>query len=128
LRYKILIALALFILIVPGLFLFNSCTQPEPSVDPKAAIVDQLYALEPNQFFIDKTTTALQNNGLTVDYYHGDEITVDFYRKLPELGFRYLHPKATNGNTPTMQWEIGLPRPKTVCLPSTLMIQLAWWI
>ena len=85
------IALASLILALPGFILLSACSAANPRVEAnKAAIVDQLYTLEPNQAFISEATTALQNNGFKVDYYKGDEITVDFYRSLPTLGYKLI--------------------------------------
>jgi len=54
----------------------------EPEVH-KAVLVDQLSLTFPNQSFIDKTTEILEQAGYTVDYYPGEEVTVEFYRNLP---------------------------------------------
>ena len=51
---------------------------------PRAAIVDQLSLTFPNQDFIEEATMTLERAGYVVDYYPGEEITVDFYRDLPE--------------------------------------------
>lgn len=57
---------------------------------PKAAIVDQLYLLEPNQAFIEKATETLESYGFSVDLWQGKEITVDFYAQLPRRGYRLI--------------------------------------
>jgi hypothetical protein len=85
----------MLILALPGSILFSACSALNPEVKAKteankAPIVDQLYPLEPNQAFIDKTTSDLENSGFQVDYYRGDEITVDFYRSLPTLGYKLI--------------------------------------
>ncbi len=49
----------------------------------KAAIVDQLALTEPNPSFAEEATRTLQGAGYTVDYYPGEQVTVDFYRDLP---------------------------------------------
>lgn len=49
----------------------------------KAAIVDHLSLSEPNQTFIQTSTNILKTAEFTVDYYKGEEVTVDFYRNLP---------------------------------------------
>ena len=56
----------------------------------KAAIIDQLYVLQPNQDFIQQTTQELEDYGFEVDLYQGDEITVDLYRQLPGLGYKVI--------------------------------------
>ena len=57
----------------------------------KAAIIDQLYSLQPNPGFIERTTEQLKDYGFKkVDVYQGDDVTVDFYRKLPTYGYRLI--------------------------------------
>ena len=56
----------------------------------KAAIVDQLYVLEPNPEVVGKMTEILESYGFEVDVWQGDEITVDFYRNLPKLGYKLI--------------------------------------
>jgi hypothetical protein len=63
----------------------------------KAAIIDQLYVLQPNQDFIQQTTQELEDYGLEVDLYQGDEITVDLYRQLPALGYKVIIFRAHSG-------------------------------
>lgn len=87
---KLFLTLALSILVLPGFILSNGCSKPETRVGPAAAIVDQLFTLDPNPVFIEKTTAALEQDGFKVDCYQGDNITVDFYRKLPEMGYKVI--------------------------------------
>lgn len=61
----------------------------EPEV-PKAALVDHLSLTFPNQSFIDNTTEILEQAGYTVDYYPGEEVTVEFYKNLPTHGYRLI--------------------------------------
>ena len=49
----------------------------------KASIVDHLSLSQPNQTFIQTATKTLITAGFTVDYYKGEEVTVEFYRDLP---------------------------------------------
>lgn len=83
-----------------GLFLFIGCSpQDSNSVEPrlKAAIVDQLYLLEPNQDFIDKVKAHLEASGFEVDVYRGEEVSVDFYRQLPKHGYKLIIFRAHSG-------------------------------
>jgi hypothetical protein len=64
---------------------------------PRAAIVDQLYRLQPNEEFIAGVTKQLEDYGFEVDLYQGDEITVDFYRRLPALGHKLIVFRAHSG-------------------------------
>jgi hypothetical protein len=54
---------------------------------PRAAIVDQLSLREPNPDFVETVTTTLEGAGYAVDYYPGEEVTVEFYRELPTHGY-----------------------------------------
>jgi hypothetical protein len=49
----------------------------------RAVIVDQLSASQPNPAFAESARGILQGDGYVVDYYSGDEVTVDLYRNLP---------------------------------------------
>ena len=54
-----------------------------PSGLKTAAIVDQLSLTQPNQDFVASATNVLEQAGYRVDYFPGEEVTVDFYRDLP---------------------------------------------
>lgn len=51
-----------------------------------AAIVDQLSLTQPNPDFAERATSILEQAGYTVDYYPGEDVTVNFYRNLPAHG------------------------------------------
>jgi len=70
---------------------------PDNLMKPKAAIVDQLYNLQPNEPFITEVTRELEDYGLEVDLYQGDEVTVDFYRQLPSYGHKLIVFRAHSG-------------------------------
>ena len=90
-KLRLFLALAA-ILALPGLALLPGCGTPgtDSSAEPKAAIVDQLYNLRPNQAFIDEATAVLEGYGFSVDLYQGDEVTVDFFRELPSHGYKLI--------------------------------------
>ena len=52
----------------------------------RATIVDHLSLTYPNQTFVHTATNILKRAGYIVDYYSGEEVTVDFYRTLPTQG------------------------------------------
>lgn len=56
----------------------------------RAAIIDQLYLLESNPDFNADATRMLESYGFTVDIWQGSEITVDFYRELPGMGYKLI--------------------------------------
>lgn len=82
--------LPIFLIILAGLLSVVGCSQSESPTAMKAAIIDQLDVLYPNEVFIKNATQQLETLGLEVDVFHGDEITVDFYRHLPEQGYRII--------------------------------------
>lgn len=63
----------------------------------KAAIIDQLYFLQPNQSFIQQTARELEDYGFEVDIYRGEEVTVDLYRRLPTYGYKLIIFRAHSG-------------------------------
>jgi len=83
-------ALAILVLGLPGLVVFSACSEPEPVTELRAAIIDQLCVLLPNQAFIEQTTQELEAYGFKVDVYADDAVTVDLYRKLPESGYKLI--------------------------------------
>jgi len=58
------------------------------SPSPQVAIIDHLsfFQEQCNQTFVDTCTGIFEDGGLTWAYYKGEEVTVDFYRKLPSRG------------------------------------------
>ncbi|MDP2950392.1 MAG: hypothetical protein Q8P22_12755 [Chloroflexota bacterium] len=54
-----------------------------PSGPKTAAIVDQLSLTQPNPDFAASATRLLEQAGYTVDYFAGEQVTVDLYRNLP---------------------------------------------
>ena len=69
-----------------------SCQTPA-AVDSnlnKAAIVDQLYIRESNPELIAAATHILESYGFEVDVWQGADVTVDFYHKLPSLGYKFI--------------------------------------
>ena len=100
------IALAVFILGLPWLTLFSGCSAPSPDSEARAAIVDQLTVLQPNQVFIDQVTAGLEAYGFKVDVYQGKEVSVKFYRELPQYGYKLIIFRAHSG---MMQQREGAP-------------------
>jgi hypothetical protein len=56
----------------------------------RAGIVDQLSLTAPNEAFREDATRLLENSGYEVEYFPGEEVTVDFYRVLPERDYDLL--------------------------------------
>jgi hypothetical protein len=71
-----------------------------PDAQLKAAIVDQLSLTFPNQTFIETSADTLTEAGYTVDYFSGENVTVEFFRNLPRYDYRIailrVHSTATS--------------------------------
>jgi len=89
-KRSLFIAMAVFLTGLPWLAICGACSAPSPEPEPKAAIIDQLCFLLPNQAFIEQTTQELEDYGFKVDVYSGDVVTVDFYRELPAYGYKLV--------------------------------------
>ena len=99
-RWKKLAAIAglaaATLVVAVGAFLFVS--QPGgPPGPPHAAIVDQLSLTVPNPAFVGDATATLERAGYAVDYFPGEEVTVDFYRELPKHGYELIVVRAHSG-------------------------------
>ena len=57
---------------------------------PKAVIIDQLYDEMPNKKFHDEATKYLSEAGYVVDIVTTKEITIDFYKNLPKMNYKYV--------------------------------------
>ncbi len=88
-RYLI-IALAVLTLALPGLALCTGCPPPPSNSGTRAAIVDQLAVMDPNQDFTDRVTAELEACGFEVDVYSGEEVSVELYRRLPQYGYKLI--------------------------------------
>jgi hypothetical protein len=77
-------------LVAVGAFLALGAGSGGQSAPPKAAIIDQLSLTYPNPSFREQATALLQQAGYEVDYFPGEEVTVDFLRNLASQRYRYL--------------------------------------
>jgi hypothetical protein len=75
-----------------------------------AAIVDQLSLTAPNPTFAETATSILEQAGYVVDYYPGEEVTVDFYRNLPRHGYELIVLRVHSGLTRELSEEGVTPR------------------
>ena len=86
-----LIGVIFAILLINSILNQPSTSQPVGSnFQPEAAIVGQLSLTFPNQTFIQTVTAILEQAGYSVDYYPGENVTVEFYRNLPEHGYKIV--------------------------------------
>ncbi len=96
-KRHLLIALVVLILALLGLTLSAGCPAPSSDSGARAAIVDQLAILQPNQAFLDQATAELESYGFEVDVYQGEEVSVKFYRELPKYGYKLIIFRAHSG-------------------------------
>ncbi len=99
LRTQPTLASFLLAFLTTSLLILPACFQAPttPAEPPKAAIVDQLYNLQPNEAFISEVTKELEDYGFAVALYQGDEVTVDLYRQLPSYGYKLIIFRAHSG-------------------------------
>ncbi len=57
---------------------------------PLAVIIDQLHESIPNQYFNEKAQQYLELAGYQVDNYKTEDITVDFYKNLPSMNYKFI--------------------------------------
>ncbi len=57
---------------------------------PRAVIVDQLALTDQNAAFVDEATSLLTDAGYQVDYVPRTDVTVDFYRRLANRGYKFI--------------------------------------
>ena len=87
-RAALAVAAVLVIALAGGLLFRNPWSGGNSDAGPRtAAIVDQLGLTQPNPSFVEEATATLERVGYAVDYYPGEEVTVDFYRDLPRRGY-----------------------------------------
>lgn len=56
----------------------------------RAAIVDHLSMSWPNPAFVKECKAILEGAGFAVDYYQGEQVTVELYRNLPAHGYKVI--------------------------------------
>jgi hypothetical protein len=83
------VLLALLVLMLSSCSPDQVTPTPEPEVK-KAALVDQIALTNPNPAFTDQALAYLEEAGFSVDVYEGEEITVEFFRTLPEKGYQLI--------------------------------------
>lgn len=88
LTYLVLVSTAIFFCIVlAAQFIMDGGTKPQAK--PRAAIIDGLLHF-PNPTFVGEATKILSDAGYEVDYIGSGNVTVDFYSRLPSLGYRFI--------------------------------------
>jgi hypothetical protein len=83
-----------------------------PAGPRTAAIVDQLALTQPNPAFAEAATGTLEQAGYVVDYYPGEQVTVDFYRNLPTRGYDLIVFRVHSGLVEERDVETGQITPE----------------
>lgn len=86
----VFVALALTLACIIAYFTLNPQSQTMIDLTPKAAIVDHLSLTQPNPNFSQTAQAIIGETGLPVDYFPGEQVTVDFYRKLPLHNYKLI--------------------------------------
>lgn len=93
-RLIVLFAAFLILIVTVSLVWVYSANQPADTINPPsqstAAIVDQLGLLYPNETFAQTATSMLETAGFSVDYYSGEQVTVDFFRSLAAYQYKII--------------------------------------
>jgi len=66
-------------------------SSPDNQPKPLAAIIDQLDYSIPNKRHQQKALEYLQSAGYDVDVYTTEDITIDFYKKLPSMNYEFIY-------------------------------------
>jgi hypothetical protein len=103
------IALSLAAVVVAIVLLAGGGDSGDASTDglKKAVIVDQLELTAPNPTFVSNARETLSQAGYSVDYIHGKDVTVDFYRKLPSREYDLVLLRVHAGITREVQEGSG---------------------
>ena len=84
------VALAIVLVAAIGsaaLLVFSRGGEGSPSGPKTAAIVNQLSLTQPNPEFVSAARSLLAEAGYLVDYFPGEQVTVDLYRSLPQRDY-----------------------------------------
>ena len=101
------IALVLLAAIGSTAFLLATGGGESPQGPKTAAIVDQLSLSQPNPEFISSARGLLAEAGYLVDYFPGEEVTVNFYRTLPQRDYDLILLRAHAGITTELDVSSG---------------------
>lgn len=84
-EYLFAMLMAAFMIFIIFSAIFPS--SPTQKTQSNVAIIDQLSIRTPNQTFLDNVVETFSSVDLEVDIFSGEEVTVEFYKSLPSLGY-----------------------------------------
>lgn len=99
--------LMIMVLVLVGSFLLLIRSPPfyspvERTRPLKVALIDEVAVTNPDPYLVSNVTRTLAKVGYTLDYYGPSEITVDFFKTLPSLGYGIIilrdHSTALSGD------------------------------
>jgi len=85
----VLVTAVVLVSVFSTLALVESQTTLDDKI-PKAAIIDQLHDEIPNPDFHQNATQYLETAGYDIDLFTTKDITVDFYKELPSMGYQFI--------------------------------------
>ncbi len=104
----LLVALTIFAVSLAGGLLYAASGGDDGSSGPKTAvIVDQLSLTQPNPDFVSSARSLLSKAGYLTDYFPGEQVTVHFYRTLPQRGYALILLRAHAGITTEVDLTSG---------------------
>ncbi|MGQ9459972.1 MAG: hypothetical protein ACUVRA_01905 [Candidatus Bathyarchaeaceae archaeon] len=120
---KWLCAIALAIIIASTTLIYLSWHSPtDQTFQLKAVIIDQATLTSVNEFFFEATMSIVKEANYTVvDYYAGEEVTVEFYRNLPSYSYSLI---VMRTHSRPMAICTGEPYDKTEHVPEQLTGEL----
>lgn len=92
-KTKIVVIISVVIVVVSASFLWtqtNINAENKESGVLRATIIDQLQTDIPNEHFDKKATEFLKMAGYEVDLYTTENVTIDFYKKLPSMNYKFI--------------------------------------
>lgn len=107
------LAVAVLILILlagmgsAGLFVLIRGGEGSPAGPKTAAIVNQLSLTQPNPEFVSSARSLLAKAGYLVDYFPGEQVTVDLYRSLPQRDYDLIILRVHAGITTEVDFSSG---------------------
>lgn len=104
----VFIVAAIAVVAAAAFLLLSGGSSPGPK---RAVIVDQLSLTQPNSGFVSRVTDTLSGAGYAVDYFHGEEVTVELYRTLPKLDYDLVILRVHAGITEEIDASSGQTTP-----------------
>ncbi|MGI0056832.1 MAG: hypothetical protein ACREAK_05605 [Nitrosarchaeum sp.] len=92
---------------------------------PKALILDQLYNEMPNEHFQNTAKEYLETAGYEVDIINTDDITVEFYKNLPTMDYKFVVVRSHGVADESNHNEVGLFTGEKYSTDSYILEQLS---